>query len=126
MALSKEQLLKPRYKVIADYPKSLYKVGDILDAGWRSEDCIYCDTEGPRWRHYPHLFKPLQWWEERKVEDMPQYLKGGTNGSVRQVLHYSYNMEYVEFVGGRHRKIYKFNPSDLTEYTNYINSKNPK
>jgi len=73
--MTTEELLKPRYKVIADYPKSLYHVGDILNAGWRSEDLIYCDHDGPRWRDYPHLFKKLEWWEDRKIEDMPEYLK---------------------------------------------------
>lgn len=63
-------LLIPRWKVIADYPKSLYHVGDILNGGWRSEDCIYCDTNGPRWRHYPHLFRKLEWWEERTKEEL--------------------------------------------------------
>ena len=75
-----EELLKPRWKVIADYPKSLYHVGDILNGGWRSEDLIYCDHDGPRWSHYPHLFKKLEWWEERKPEDMPQYLKDTVKG----------------------------------------------
>lgn len=70
-----EDLLKPRWKVIADYPKSLYHVGDILNAGWRSEDLIYCDHDGPRWRDYPHLFRKLEWWEDRKPEDMPEYVK---------------------------------------------------
>src|SRR4051812_40933853 len=73
--MSPEELLKPRYKVIADYPKSLYYVGDIINAGTTSEDCIYCDREGPRMRHYPHLFEPLPWWKDRKVEDMPEYVK---------------------------------------------------
>jgi hypothetical protein len=70
-----EELLQPRWQVIADYPKSLYHVGDILNGGYRSEDLIYCDTNGPRWSNYPHLFKKLEWWEYRKREDMPQYIK---------------------------------------------------
>lgn len=70
-----EELLKPRYKVIADYPKSVYEVGTIINAGTTSEDCIYCDREGPRMRHYPHLFQPLPWWSDRKVEDMPEYVR---------------------------------------------------
>jgi hypothetical protein len=70
-------LMKPRWKVIADYPKNPYHVGDILNGGFRSEDLIYCDDKGPRWRDYPHLFRKLEWWEERKPEEMPEYVKFG-------------------------------------------------
>ena len=73
--MNNEELLRRRWKVIADYPKSVYNVGDILNGGWRSEDLIYCDTDGPRWSHYPHLFKELEWWEERAIEDLPDYVK---------------------------------------------------
>ena len=76
--MSNDELLKPRWKVIADYPKSLYHVGDILNGGWRSEDLIYCDTQGPRWSHYPHLFKKLEWWEERELNQMPMFIKNKT------------------------------------------------
>ncbi len=24
---------------------------------------------------YPHLFTPLQWWEDRKLEELPQYVR---------------------------------------------------
>lgn len=65
-----EELLKPRYKVIADYPKSIYKIGDILRVGGHSEDLLYCDHSGPRMRDYPHLFRKLEWWEERTLDDM--------------------------------------------------------
>lgn len=75
MALSKEQLIAPRYKVIADYPKSLYPVGTIIRADGQSEDLLYCDWEGPRCRDYPHLFRKLEWWEERVVSEMPKYVK---------------------------------------------------
>lgn len=73
--MTTEQLLQPRYMVIADYPKSIYPVGDIIRAGGRNGDCIYCDTEGPRLSHYPHLFRPMPWYEGRNVEDMPEYVK---------------------------------------------------
>lgn len=83
--LTTEQLLKPRYKVIADYPKSVYEVGTIINAGTTSEDCIYCDREGPRMRHYPHLFQPLPWWSDREISDMPEYVKWDYNPKVDNV-----------------------------------------
>lgn len=56
-------LMKPRYKVIADYPgNNLYKVGSIIeDTGWGVE-------------LFPNIFKKLSWWEERDVKDMPEYV----------------------------------------------------
>jgi hypothetical protein len=73
--MTPEQLMQPRYKVIADYPKSIHPVGTIIDAGWQSEDLLYCDWDGPRCRDFPHLFKKLEWWEEREEKDMPEYVK---------------------------------------------------
>lgn len=68
--LSTEELLKPRYKVIADYPNSDYHTGEILDRDW-----------GFGFKHkisdYPHLFKRLFWWQEREENDMPEYVKIG-------------------------------------------------
>ena len=65
-----EQLLKPRYKVVDDYPFSYYdKDSVLLFEFYHAKDGIvnFCE--------YPHLFRKLEWWEERKVEDMPEYLK---------------------------------------------------
>lgn len=73
--LTPEELLKPRYKVIADYPGSQWKVEEILDRnwGWGTGD----DEIG--FEHsisdYPHLFNPLAWWEERTPEELTGYIK---------------------------------------------------
>lgn len=51
-----KQLLQPRYKVIADYPDSPHEIDDILELttnNWRICEC------------YPHIFKKLEWWENR-------------------------------------------------------------
>ncbi len=66
--MNTEQLLKPRYKVIADYPFSPYKVGELVKEG--SSRCPYYittvnhisynfDTE--EIENYPHLFRKLEW-----------------------------------------------------------------
>jgi len=72
--MTPEQLLQPRYLVIADYPKSIYKVGEVLNTG-RHGDILFCDDNGPRMSQYPHLFRRLEWWEHRKPEGMPGYVK---------------------------------------------------
>lgn len=61
--MTTEELLKPRYKVIADYPNSPHKVGELL---YQSETT----TSLTRYSDYPHLFKRLEWWEERTLDDM--------------------------------------------------------
>lgn len=82
--MTKDELLKPRYKVIGICPHSKLKAGDIL---------YLFDFKGNQWflktefdkdglpaqdiSHYPHLFQPLQWWEDRRPEDMPEYVKWG-------------------------------------------------
>ena len=88
--LSSEELLKPRFKVIAPYPDSPFKVGDILRLHPRS---FKNPTSTQRWTtkpelpefdapiilghvdRFPALFQPLQWWEERAVEDLPEYVE---------------------------------------------------
>lgn len=80
-----EELLKPRYKVIAEYPQGFFKEGEIV--------YTFCDAKSPYrtwyisteengrvWQHgscekYPKVFKKLEWWEERKETDMPEYVK---------------------------------------------------
>ena len=89
MSLSIKQLNTIRYKVIADYPNSRLEIGEILTKyKFESSDTgMYVYTTNleiplrginikPDWaENYPHLFRKLEWWEDREVEDMPQYLK---------------------------------------------------
>jgi hypothetical protein len=66
--------MEPRYKVLATYPgspfsvKEVYSVGEILQ-----EDFAF--TLPREIDQYPHLFYKMQWWEERKDEDLPPYLR---------------------------------------------------
>lgn len=64
--MNAKELLIPRFEVIADYPNSTYKVGEIFHA------------VVPDYAKYPHLFKPLNWWEYRKEEEMPKKVKSLT------------------------------------------------
>lgn len=80
--MTAEQLLKKRYKVIADWPKNDdCNVGDILElsAEYGGEQLYRFGEAQSLWsvsdfKQYPHLFKELQWWEDRKPEDMPGYV----------------------------------------------------
>ncbi len=65
--MTPEELLIPRYKVIADYPGNEIKVGKVFEP----------NTDWPEsyLKKYPHLFRKLEWWEERELGDMPGYVK---------------------------------------------------
>jgi hypothetical protein len=72
-----EELLKPRYKVIADYPESPFKIGRIYDYGEA--------LPGPglsSFEPYPHLFRKLEWWEDRKPEEIPKYYNYPAKGGI--------------------------------------------
>lgn len=63
--MSTEELLRPRYKVIAQYPFSPHPIGHIIKTAFGNK---YFDQ-------YPHLFKKLEWYEERNIDEMPEYVK---------------------------------------------------
>jgi hypothetical protein len=97
--MNRDTLLKPRYKVIADYPlsKMYFNIGDILywDEKYESyrinekQVAMNKDTV----ESFPHLFRRLEWWEERMIEELPKYLRYSKydGGAVYQVLYYSPN-----------------------------------
>ena len=72
-----KELLKPRFEVVGDFPDNHYgKIGTVLDRNWSkypNDD----ETETPIWSisDFPHLFRKLNWWENRKKEDMPKRLR---------------------------------------------------
>lgn len=67
--MSNEDLLKPRYKVIADYPDSTFSIGDVLMTDVNSFFRKHCLLG------YPAIFRKPEWWEEREEKDMPEYVK---------------------------------------------------
>jgi hypothetical protein len=67
--MTPEELLRPRYKVIAEFPR----IEDF--EGCEIDNIIITLSEDNLYEKYPHLFKKLGWWEDRKEEDMPMYLK---------------------------------------------------
>ena len=83
---TKEQLLLPRYRVIADYPFSPHKIGDILErdtlpvvniAGYNELGLIkYTQYSLPIKvaGNYPHLFAPVHWTENREKGEFPEYV----------------------------------------------------
>lgn len=72
-------LLKPRYRVIADYPGNKFLIGEIFiqnpNGSWSDKSKAWASKMMPNFDKYPHLFIKLDWWEYRKTKEMPEYLK---------------------------------------------------
>lgn len=127
--MTPDELLKPRYEVIADYPKNPWRIGDIL---YPFDKKLSIAAGLPEIERYPHLFKPLQWWERREEKDMPQYVKHTLNGRTTYHKIERWDMEimvgYLDS-GNRHvcsilswKPEYTYQPATESEYDNYINS----
>lgn len=70
--MTKERLLAPRYKVIANFPGSQLYLNQIIELHYNINSVV--EGQIKFYDQYPHLFQKLKWWEERKLEDMPDYV----------------------------------------------------
>ena len=114
--MSREELLTPRYIVIADYPKSKDKIGAIYRALTEMNVSFY--------NTYPAIFKRLEWWEHREEKDMPECLKWIYNGVFTKVLRYDLKGERFYAPEDNHfgyRLIYTL-PATLEEYQTSLKS----
>lgn len=100
--MSVEDLMRDRYKVVANYPHSPYTIGDLVEIS-ETGTSFHCTTTKDydsfredlvdqenyfsilRIIDFPDLFKKLFWWEERKESDMPQYVKSLINQKYYKV-----------------------------------------
>lgn len=76
--MTAEELLKPRFKVIANYPCSMHKLGDVIET-YESAMSYAVEIDDVSEKvcllDYPQIFKKMHWWEERTVEQMPKRVK---------------------------------------------------
>jgi len=110
--MTAEELMKPRYEVIADYPNSPYQIGDIVqaDSGMTSMHITsfdYTDEFGDNvvqhthvpplvFDQFPVLFRKLNWWEHRNIEDMPNKLISHFSPESTEVYHIEgWDMQYM-------------------------------
>ncbi len=124
-----EELLKPRFEVIADYPFNPHKVGDILSSkfetihqtttSYRNEFGDNCDEAHwcmpVEFEKYPSLFRKLNWWENRKKEDMPKRLICKAIPGDTEVMEIEkWNMDtlfgFTSIVERKGCSLYSFNP----------------
>lgn len=107
MSLSKDELLRPRFKVIAKWPSMRdFELNQIITLNedfspqykmWSIEDCQGKRTYITKFfEDYPHLFERLDWWHERSDEQMPKYLRFIANKSKVVELVKLYNRDMVD------------------------------
>ena len=76
--MTKAELLSPRYKVIAKHSPfnveldRLYPIGFIIEANKNLEGHTFLTKTI---LDYPNIYKPLNWYQDRGIADMPTYLK---------------------------------------------------
>lgn len=135
--LTPEELLQPRYEVIADWPNNTIEIGDVCTIENEYGQFRFGQPIHQRMMEaHPHLFKKLCWWEERKEEDMPEYLKvtvdhmehyGTKKGDIIKVIWcYGVDKNWVPFWSEKN-KIFWGNysvPATLQDYTQYITNLN--
>jgi hypothetical protein len=80
--MSIENLLKPRFEVIRDYPNNPEKIGSIL----YSENL----------EQFPHLFRKMEWWEKRKKNEMPLFVKSNfVEYKVRKIISWNKKIQGI-------------------------------
>jgi hypothetical protein len=135
--MTTEELLRPRYKVIADYPGSIFTTSDIVEfikdtndprrsVFWLVNKKVSTGQSHEFFEHYPHLFRKLQWWEERKDGDI-EYVK--RSGRVFKFSGIELWDTYPEKIGAFFLVIGEYDeiasngsePATHEEYLQYIN-----
>ena len=77
------ELMVRRFMVTGLYPNSPYAIGDILTQWGEASDGengFVLNQKKPFHyltapEKYPTIFREMQWYEQRKVEDMPDYVR---------------------------------------------------
>lgn len=129
-----EELLKPRWKVISDYPNQGYaKIGDILN---EDDFLIHDENTGEvigkyNPEKYPAIFKKIEWWEERTPEEMPKYLRFSEYWVCKVKTHFQteYTIYQAEtaFICADTGYVYPYRlviPATEEEYLQYISEQN--
>lgn len=119
---SKEELLIPRFEVLGTgtfhYPGSPFEVGKIID--------LSKDTYVTGWEDFPHLFRTVTWWEYRKTEDMPKFVKFDYSKLNCSKLGFVFDKVYMwELQGDKGQYPRAFINEGLTEVCSIMNALTP-
>jgi hypothetical protein len=93
--MTPQELLRPRYRLYATYPGCPFKLGSVLiqkDLGATNNPYYEVGMFGlPNQsslynpENYPSNFCKLEWWQERSINDWPEYLRD-MQGVVYKVI----------------------------------------
>lgn len=86
--MTSEQLMEERYILQKLWPGCLWSVGAIFPGN-------YFDFQS-----FSHLFRKLEWWEERNEKDLPSYVKGQATQRIVKVKEYDLEGGWIEFIDG--------------------------
>lgn len=72
-----EELMKPRYEVIAQYPLCSWNNGRILELINGKYNCAVAPSSDTVRNpdNYPAVFRKMGWYEQIKTEDIPLFVK---------------------------------------------------
>lgn len=141
-----DNLLQPRWEVIADYPGSHLEVGSVFNCeklnDGKNDFFLYEEDM----KLYPHLFRPLPWYLKREIEELPQYLKWDTKqvpeenydevikvngyrkcnpgGSMAGMIEVKYDAVKDKEIKPTISYLSIHLPATIAQYTEYINAKN--
>lgn len=133
--MTKEELLKPRYIVIADYPnytgtKYAHNKGDIIVFDddnnvvlWKENGNDGTLCEHSHFIDYPCIFRALKWWEERKPEDMPEYLIWTDNKNVAKPNRYKESYFFLSDDDGFGYSLAHTFPANKEDYDKFTGQK---
>lgn len=126
-----EELMRPRYIVENLWPDSPYQVGEILVPDFEDRDKWVVEGYGlispvlnDNPNKWPHIFRKLSWWQERKEEELPNYLRH-RNGTIYKVFKYHMEFGCVDLSEDDEfpTSFAYLTPATESEYNDYIKSK---
>lgn len=104
-------LMKPRYRVIADWPSlDEIVIGDIIEGEIFESESLF----NTPMHDFPHLFKKLEWWEDRDESEMPEYVKANKGVMKFDIEQWNDWLAVTKSI---------FLPATETDYQNYLKSK---
>jgi len=123
-----------------NYPNSPVNTGDILELtihGYVFIACYGVTVTRDTVSKYPHLFRPMPWWEGRQPEDMPDwvyYISMKGIKEVRKVIHWEFfegHWMWKSECGEVGNFFYykdedQYQPADESEYQEYQKQKEAK
>ena len=130
-----KDLLIPRYKVVGEFPGYAGHKGQVLTEERENRICVPMFVGGNKFEYvvapdvYPHLFKKLEWHQDRDKTEMPKHVKwtnpGTKDVSFFEIVQWLSNSAGVYTAGTSDAYLFikDVAPATKEEYDEYIKSK---